>query len=74
MLNVEGYGLLVNCFDKMPKRNLITWSMMIAGYGTYGQGEEVLALFQNMQQTGIKPDYITFTSMLCACSYAGLVD
>ncbi|XP_057873196.1 pentatricopeptide repeat-containing protein At1g11290, chloroplastic [Cryptomeria japonica] len=61
-------------FDKMPKRNLITWSTMIAGYGTHGQGEDALALFQNMQQTSIKPDHITFTSVLCACSYAGLVD
>ena len=40
--------------------------MMIAGYETYGQGEKVLALFQDMQETGIKPDYIKFMSMLCA--------
>jgi len=61
-------------FDNMPERNLITWSAMIAGYGTHGYGEDALTFFSSMQEAGIKPDYITFTCVLCACSHAGLVD
>ncbi|XP_059063471.1 putative pentatricopeptide repeat-containing protein At3g13770, mitochondrial [Cryptomeria japonica] len=61
-------------FDKMPKRDVISWTAMIAGYGMHGHGEEALAIFLQMHQTRIKPDYITFTCVLYACSHSGLVD
>eukprot|EP01018_Ginkgo_biloba_P020609 Gb_26571 [translate_table: standard] len=61
-------------FDNMSKRNVITWSAMIAGYGMNGRGQDALALFNQMQQTGMKPNHITFVSVLSACSHAGLVD
>eukprot|EP01018_Ginkgo_biloba_P034181 Gb_33061 [translate_table: standard] len=61
-------------FDRMPKRNVVSWSAMIAGYGMHGYGEEALALFSQMQQTSVKPDDITFVSVLSACSHAGLVE
>eukprot|EP01018_Ginkgo_biloba_P021784 Gb_10478 [translate_table: standard] len=61
-------------FDKMSKRNVISWSAMIDGYGMHGHGKDALELFSKMQQTGIKPDHITFLSVLSACSHAGLVD
>jgi pentatricopeptide repeat protein len=47
-------------FDKMPKRDVVSWSAMIAGYGMHGHGEDALALFSQMQQTGMKPNHITF--------------
>eukprot|EP01018_Ginkgo_biloba_P011243 Gb_34299 [translate_table: standard] len=61
-------------FDKMPEKNVVTWSAIIAGYGTHGHGEDALALFSKMLCTGTQPDHITFNSVLCACSHAGLVD
>eukprot|EP01018_Ginkgo_biloba_P023309 Gb_30523 [translate_table: standard] len=61
-------------FDKMSKRNEISWSAMISGYGMNGKGQEALALFSQMQQTDLKPNHITFISVLSACSHAGLVD
>eukprot|EP01018_Ginkgo_biloba_P026238 Gb_36365 [translate_table: standard] len=61
-------------FDKMSTRNVVSWSAMIAGYGMHGQGEEALALFSRMLETGLKPNYITFVAVLSACSHAGLVD
>eukprot|EP01018_Ginkgo_biloba_P037502 Gb_11385 [translate_table: standard] len=36
-------------------------------------GENALALFNTMQQMGMKPNYITFVSVLSACSHASLV-
>ncbi|XP_057835649.2 pentatricopeptide repeat-containing protein At5g66520 isoform X2 [Cryptomeria japonica] len=60
-------------FDKMPERNVISWSAMIAGYGMHGLGEDAVALFSQMQQTDLKPDHVTFVSLLSACSHAGLV-
>eukprot|EP01018_Ginkgo_biloba_P019722 Gb_21824 [translate_table: standard] len=61
-------------FDKLSKRNVVSWSAMIAGYGMHGHGEAALALFGQMQQTGVKPDQVTFVCLLSACSHAGLVD
>eukprot|EP01018_Ginkgo_biloba_P009062 Gb_21535 [translate_table: standard] len=61
-------------FDKMPKRDVASWNTMIVGYGMHGRSEDALALFSQMQHTGMTPDHITFTGILSACSRAGLVD
>jgi pentatricopeptide repeat protein len=58
----------------MPERDVVSWTAMITGYGIHGHGKNALALFSQMQQTGIKPNRITFTCVLSACSHAGLVD
>eukprot|EP01018_Ginkgo_biloba_P021979 Gb_15129 [translate_table: standard] len=62
-----------NVFDRMSQRNLVSWNTMIAAYAMHGHGKEALALFYHMQQVGTRPDHITFTGVLSACSYAGLV-
>eukprot|EP01018_Ginkgo_biloba_P019045 Gb_02375 [translate_table: standard] len=61
-------------FDKMSERDVISWSSMIDGYGMNGHGEDALALFSQMRQTDVRPNHITFVSVLSACSHAGLVD
>eukprot|EP01018_Ginkgo_biloba_P030649 Gb_26651 [translate_table: standard] len=61
-------------FDKMCKRDVVSWNAMIAAYGMHGHAQDALELFSQMQQTGINPDHITFISVLSACSHAGLVD
>eukprot|EP01018_Ginkgo_biloba_P023510 Gb_17379 [translate_table: standard] len=60
-------------FDKMSKRDVILWTSMIAGCGMHGHGRDALTLFHHMEQAGLKPDQITFTAVLAACSHAGLV-
>ncbi|XVF16077.1 hypothetical protein REPUB_Repub10bG0000400 [Reevesia pubescens] len=59
-------------FDKMNERNIIAWSTMISGYGMHGHGREALHLFDQMKAL-IKPDHVTFVSVLSACSHAGLI-
>eukprot|EP01018_Ginkgo_biloba_P023741 Gb_23967 [translate_table: standard] len=61
-------------FEKMCQRNVVSWNSMIAGHGMHGQGESALNLFHQMQETGMKPNDITFVALLSACSHAGLVD
>eukprot|EP00253_Pinus_taeda_P032881 PITA_32881 len=61
-------------FDKIPKRDIVSWNVMILGYGLHGQSKDAIALFSQLEQTGMKSDDITFICILSACSHAGLVD
>ncbi|KAJ0972724.1 hypothetical protein J5N97_020683 [Dioscorea zingiberensis] len=61
-------------FDGMKEKNVITWSSMMLAYGIHGQGRKALELFPEMLQSGIRPNRITFVSILYACSHAGLVE
>eukprot|EP01018_Ginkgo_biloba_P038787 Gb_40303 [translate_table: standard] len=55
-------------FDKMPKRNEVSWNAMIAGYSQHGYNEEALILLYEMQQAGMKQDQYSFASILKACA------
>ncbi|XP_024522766.1 pentatricopeptide repeat-containing protein At2g13600 isoform X1 [Selaginella moellendorffii] len=55
-------------FDKMPEKNVITWTAMIAGYAQNGHGKEGVALYRAMDLHGEQPNFITFVSALDACS------
>nr|CAD1819192.1 unnamed protein product [Ananas comosus var. bracteatus] len=61
-------------FDQMITRNLISWSAMISGYGLHGHGREAVQCYSEMKMNGVVPDNVTFTSVLSACSHAGLVN
>jgi pentatricopeptide repeat protein len=47
---------------------------MISAYGQHGYGKKAIKLFNQMQKEGIKPDKITFISLLNAFSHSGLVN
>ncbi|POO02492.1 DYW domain containing protein [Trema orientale] len=61
-------------FSNIEKKDVSSWTAIIEGFAIHGRGREALNWFMQMQSTGIKPNHITFTSILTACSYAGLVD
>jgi pentatricopeptide repeat protein len=39
-------------FNKMPSRDVVTWTSMILGHVQCGQGQKALELFRQMQQEG----------------------
>ncbi|KAL4182275.1 hypothetical protein AMTRI_Chr12g275160 [Amborella trichopoda] len=61
------------CFEEMHMKDVVSWTAMIDGYGMYGHGHEALQLFGRMEREGIKPNQVTFVSVLSACSHAGLI-
>ncbi|KAK8548689.1 hypothetical protein V6N12_061597 [Hibiscus sabdariffa] len=62
-------------FDKGPfRKDTISWSSMICGYGLHGKGEEAISLYNKMLLLGDKPDMITVVGVLSACSRSGLVN
>ncbi|XP_039022366.1 pentatricopeptide repeat-containing protein At3g18970-like [Hibiscus syriacus] len=58
----------------MSVKNVLTWTAMGAGLALHGRGKEALELLDAMGDFGIKPNPVTFTSLLSACCHAGLVE
>lgn len=61
-------------FDDLPEKNMVSWSAMIAGYGAHGRGREAISIFHEMVRNCFIPDEGILTSVLSACSHAGLVN
>ncbi|GKU92942.1 hypothetical protein SLEP1_g6595 [Rubroshorea leprosula] len=61
-------------FDKMPVRNVLTWTALITGLAVHGRGREALGVFLEMKNSGLQPDHMTFSGVLVGCSHSGLVD
>eukprot|EP01018_Ginkgo_biloba_P008646 Gb_28780 [translate_table: standard] len=55
-------------FDKMPKRNAVSWSVIIAGYAQHGYGDEAFEIFLHLHREGMKPNPFMFSSVLRACA------
>ncbi|CAM8906084.1 unnamed protein product [Rhodiola kirilowii] len=60
-------------FAGMSKMDVVTWNMMITGYGHHGIGGEALAVFHQMLDTQHHPNAITFVGALSACGHLGHV-
>lgn len=60
-------------FQRLPNKDIVSWSAMIAAYAHQGKGKEAFNLFLKMKERGLKPDDVTFVSLLSACSHAGLI-
>jgi pentatricopeptide repeat protein len=61
-------------FERMPKRNLISWNALIAGYGYHGMGDKAIEMFDRLVAEGISPNHVTFLAVLNACRLSGLVE
>ncbi|OVA13394.1 Pentatricopeptide repeat [Macleaya cordata] len=63
-----------NVFDGMVEKTVVSWNTMISGVAMHGCGEEAVSLFEEMSNTGVEPNDITYIGVLCACMHAGLVE
>lgn len=72
-------------FDAMENINLVTWNAMIAGYAqmmdiaedsvsAHRRGIQALEIFKKLNQSGMKPDLFTFSSILTVCSSLAALD
>lgn len=71
------HGSIDDChkaFKQITTPDLIGWTTMIMSYAQNGRGAEALRLYEVMKEEGIKPDPVTFTGVLSACSHNGLVE
>ncbi|MED6170647.1 Pentatricopeptide repeat-containing protein, chloroplastic [Stylosanthes scabra] len=61
-------------FDNMKKRDVVSWNSLISIYGIHGFGKKAIQIFEDMVHQGVSPSYISFVTVLGACSHAGLVE
>ncbi|PSR86113.1 Pentatricopeptide repeat-containing protein [Actinidia chinensis var. chinensis] len=61
-------------FFKLRDKNLFCWNSMIEGLAVHGFAQAAFAMFSRMEREKIKPNGVTFISVLNACTHAGLVE
>ncbi|XP_031501595.1 pentatricopeptide repeat-containing protein At3g51320 [Nymphaea colorata] len=63
-------------FSTMPKKNVVSWNVMIMAHATHGHGMDAITLFEEMRSSGgaVLPDEVTFIGVLCACAHLGAAD
>ncbi|KAL6317679.1 hypothetical protein AAG906_030433 [Vitis piasezkii] len=65
------FGKLVEArkvFDKMPERNVVSWTAVVNGYSRYGFDDEALRLFNDCIENGVRANGKTFVCVLNLCS------
>nr|XP_010923534.1 pentatricopeptide repeat-containing protein At1g31430 [Elaeis guineensis] len=67
-------NLSLEVFNRMPTKDLLSWSTMIVGLAMHGHSEYAIEFFRQMEDYGVQPDAVTFVGVLSACSHAGLVE
>ncbi|XP_022718533.1 pentatricopeptide repeat-containing protein At4g20770 [Durio zibethinus] len=61
-------------FHNLGKVSVVSWNIMIAGYGQKGKSEKAVEVLQRMQYCGFEPDEVTYINMLAACVKCGDVE
>lgn len=52
----------------MPTHNVVAWNTLIAGKAQHGNDEGVLNQYCMMKMAGLRPDKVTFVSVISSCS------
>ncbi|XP_031278989.1 putative pentatricopeptide repeat-containing protein At1g68930 [Pistacia vera] len=55
-------------FKRMTRKNVVSWTAMLVGYGQNGYSEEAVRIFCEMQRNGIEPDDFTLGSVISSCA------
>ncbi|PNY00908.1 pentatricopeptide repeat-containing protein at3g12770-like protein [Trifolium pratense] len=58
---------------KEKSRDVVLWTSMLGVYGKNGHYKEVIDLYSEMLQEGIRPDGIAFLTVISACGHTGQV-
>ncbi|KAK8945621.1 putative pentatricopeptide repeat-containing protein [Platanthera guangdongensis] len=64
----------VKLFDEMPHKDLISWCTLISCHVNHGFDMEAYRLFRTLLRSGLKPNHFVMSSVLKACSAAGILE
>ncbi len=55
-------------FSKMPSQDVNTWTAMILGHVKCSHGQKTLEMFQQMQQEGVRSNFVIFVGVVNPCA------
>ncbi|KAJ0259798.1 Pentatricopeptide repeat-containing protein [Hirschfeldia incana] len=58
-------------FNQMVNKDRVAWNAMITVYSQNGRSSEAIKLFREMEDSGVSPDAVTFSTVLSACGSVG---
>ncbi|CAI0472634.1 unnamed protein product [Linum tenue] len=61
-------------FDKMSDRDVVSWTVLIKGYGKSGKFDDALIAFEMMPYDGVVPNHVTMVNALAACAGSGAIE
>ncbi|OVA06010.1 Pentatricopeptide repeat [Macleaya cordata] len=64
----------IQVFDEIRNPTAISWNSLVSVFAQHGLGEEAIRIFDKMICKGVKPNEITFVSLLIGCSHNGLIE
>lgn len=67
------YSDAIDLFNRMPKKDAVSWGAVIGGSAQNGFANESLKLFIAMLSNGVRPDAVTMVKVLAACSQLGML-
>ncbi|KAI5058815.1 hypothetical protein GOP47_0026985 [Adiantum capillus-veneris] len=69
----ESVGEAQTVLARLPNQNEVSWGAIIASCAERGNYIQVQEFLRRMQDEGLKPNSVVRTSVLAACSHAGLL-
>ncbi|KAL0330768.1 UNVERIFIED_CONTAM: putative pentatricopeptide repeat-containing protein [Sesamum angustifolium] len=61
-------------FDRMPERNVVSWTALMCGYLQVGNAKESLLLYNEMGYSDVRPNEYTLSTNIKACGILGAVE
>ncbi|XP_074312983.1 pentatricopeptide repeat-containing protein At4g19191, mitochondrial-like [Silene latifolia] len=60
--------------DEIISKDIITWNSMISAYSKHGEWQQCFALYEQLKDSYLRPDNVTFLGLLTACVNSGRVE
>ncbi|MQM00881.1 hypothetical protein Taro_033619 [Colocasia esculenta] len=67
-------GCAESVFESAQDKSVVLWNVLISGYVMVGDYFKALKTFENMRVLWVRPDAVTFTIVLSACSQLGALE
>ncbi|KAJ0082872.1 hypothetical protein Patl1_11562 [Pistacia atlantica] len=61
-------------FANLSEVSVVSWNVMIAGYGQRYESKKAIECLKRMQVRGFEPDEVTYINMLAACVKSGDIE
>uniref|UniRef100_A0A0E0JVZ8 Pentacotripeptide-repeat region of PRORP domain-containing protein n=1 Tax=Oryza punctata TaxID=4537 RepID=A0A0E0JVZ8_ORYPU len=57
----------VKVFESLPSITIVSWNILITGFGQEGSCAKAVGLLNLMQEAGFEPDEVTYSNLLASC-------